>query len=264
MNAARFGIVSAIAQEQQGLLECLQQPRCVRHGSRDYTLGTLWGSEVVLVLCGIGKVAAAATTTSLIVEFGCNALLFTGVAGGLGDGVAVGDLVIADTLLQHDLDARPLYPQYEVPDTGLTHFAANRALTDRLHAAAQRLLSPQAKPLIDAETRQTFGLHTPRVHRGLIVSGDRFISTRDDSDALRHALPDALAVEMEGAAVAQVCRDYDVPFALVRTISDRADDTAHIDFGRFIHAVASQYSRALLSELWQAGLINEKADPGGR
>jgi methylthioadenosine nucleosidase (EC 3.2.2.16) len=92
------------------------------------------------------------------------------------------------------------------------------------------------------------------VHRGLIVSGDRFISTRADSDALRHALPDALAVEMEGAAVAQVCHDYGVPFALVRTISDRADDNAHIDFGRFIRAVASQYSRALLSELWQPDL----------
>lgn len=264
MSAARFGIVSAIAQEQQGLLECLQQPRRVRHGSRDYTLGALWGSDVVLVLCGIGKVAAAATTTSLIVEFGCDALLFTGVAGGLGEQARVGDLVIAASLLQHDLDARPLYPQYEVPDKGMTHFGADPTLTERLHAAAQRILSPQAAPLIDRQTRQAFGLHAPRVHRGLIVSGDRFVCTRTDSHALRQALPEALAVEMEGAAVAQVCHDYAVPFALARTISDRADDTAHLDFGRFIQAVASQYSRALLAEMLRPGVTAASADPAGR
>ncbi|CUA95992.1 5'-methylthioadenosine/adenosylhomocysteine nucleosidase [Thiomonas bhubaneswarensis] len=249
MSATRTGIVSAIAQEQEGLLAALQGPRKVRHGSRDYTLGTLWGHEVALVLCGIGKVAAAATTTSLIVEFGCDALLFTGVAGGLAEGVRVGDVVIADTLLQHDLDARPLYPQYEVPDTGRALFAADRALSDRLHAAAQALFSPHAPPLLDAQTRHEFKLHAPQVHRGLIVSGDRFISTREGSDALRLALPDALAVEMEGAAVAQVCHDYGVPFALVRTLSDRADDTAHLDFGRFIRAVASAYSTALLAAM---------------
>jgi adenosylhomocysteine nucleosidase len=204
---------------------------------------------VALVLCGIGKVAAAATTTSLIVEFGCDALLFTGVAGGLADGVRVGDVVIADCLLQHDLDARPLYPQYEVPDTGKSRFPADAELTGLLHAAARTLFSPLAAPLVDAQTRQEFGLHAPRVHRGLILSGDRFISTCDDSDALLRALPGALAVEMEGAAVAQVCHDYDVPFALVRTVSDRADDTAHIDFGRFIHTVAGAYSLALMRAL---------------
>lgn len=245
----RLGIVSAISQEQQALLDALQVPRRVRHGNRDYALGTLWGREVALVLCGIGKVAAAATTTSLIVEFGCDALLFTGVAGGLADGVRVGDVVIADCLLQHDLDARPLYPQYEVPDTGKSRFPADAELTGLLHAAAQTLFSPLAAPLVDAQTRQEFGLHAPRVHRGLILSGDRFISTCDDSDALLRALPGALAVEMEGAAVAQVCHDYDVPFALVRTVSDRADDTAHIDFGRFIHTVAGAYSLALMRAL---------------
>ena len=263
-KATRIGIVSAIAQEQQGLLAALQQPRQVRHGSRDYALGMLSGREVVLVLCGIGKVAAAATTTSLIVEFGCDTLLFTGVAGGLGDGVQVGDVVIADTLLQHDLDARPLYPQYQVPDTGQAHFAADPGLSDRLHATAQAVFAPQARAVVDAATRQAFGLHAPRVHRGLIVSGDRFISTHADSQVLRRALPDALAVEMEGAAVAQVCHDYDVPFALVRTISDRADDSAHLDFGRFIRAVASPYSLALLAALLQAGVTDASADRAGR
>lgn len=249
MRAQRLGIVSAIAQEQCGLLDALQHSRRVRHGNRDYTLGRLWGREVVLVLCGIGKVAAATTTTSLIVEFGCEALLFTGVAGGLGDGVVVGDVVIADSLLQHDLDTRPLYPQYEVPDTGKSRFATDATRTHALHSAALAVFGTGCPPRIDAATQQAFGLHAPRVHRGLIVSGDRFISTRADSDALRKNLPDALAVEMEGAAVAQVCHDYGTPFALARTVSDRADDTAHIDFGRFIRSVASVYSLALVQAL---------------
>ena len=253
MTGPRLGIVSAIAQEQRGLLDALQSSRSVRHGNRDYTLGALWGRDVVLVLCGIGKVAAAATTTSLIVEFGCASLLFTGVAGGLGEDVRVGDVVIADSLLQHDLDARPLYPQYEVPDTGKSRFAADAAQTQALHAAAQSVFGAGSPSLIDAATRQAFGLHAPCVHRGLIVSGDQFISTRADSDALRLSLPDALAVEMEGAAVAQVCHDYGTPFALARTLSDRADDSAHIDFGQFIHTVASAYSLALVQALLMPG-----------
>ncbi|WP_298290413.1 5'-methylthioadenosine/adenosylhomocysteine nucleosidase [Thiomonas sp.] len=257
--ARRLGVVSAIAQEQAGLLDALQQPRRVRHGNRDYALGRLYAHDVVLVLCGIGKVAAAATTTSLIVEFGCDALVFTGVAGGLGPGVAVGDVVIADTLLQHDLDARPLYPRFEVPDSGKTRFAADPAWTQALHAAAQRVFGADGLRRIDAATRDAFGLHQPRLHRGLVVSGDRFIATRADSDALRAALPDALAVEMEGAAVAQVCHDYATPFALVRTISDRADDSAHVDFGRFIRDVASHYSQAIMQALLQPA-----ADPACR
>ena len=95
---------------------------------------------------------------------------------------------------------------------------------------------------------RTFGITKPRVHRGLILSGDRFVSRAEESAALRSELQDALAVEMEGAAVAQVCLDYGMPFAAVRTVSDRADDDAHIDFNRFIRDVASRYSLAILSQ----------------
>ena len=91
-----------------------------------------------------------------------------------------------------------------------------------------------------------FGLAAPQVHTGLIASGDRFVATSAESTALRAVLPDALAVEMEGAAVAQVCHDYALPFAALRTISDRADDAAHVDFMRFIDQVASRYSAAIL------------------
>ena len=91
-----------------------------------------------------------------------------------------------------------------------------------------------------------FALHAPTLHAGLILSGDRFVATSAESAALRQALPEALAVEMEGAAVAQVCHDWALPFAALRTVSDRADDSAHVDFMRFIDQVASRYSAAVL------------------
>ena len=91
-----------------------------------------------------------------------------------------------------------------------------------------------------------FGLLAPQCHQGLVISGDRFVSTNAESQALRTVLPDALAVEMEGAAVAQVCADFGRPFAVLRTVSDRADDQAHVDFERFLAEVAAEVARDIV------------------
>ena len=90
------------------------------------------------------------------------------------------------------------------------------------------------------------------MHQGLVVSGDRFVSSAAESSVLQQALPDALAVEMEGAALAQICHEYGVPYALMRTISDRADNTAHVDFSSFLRDVASHYSSAILRRFLDA------------
>jgi len=195
---------------------------------------------VLLVLSGIGKVAAATTAALLLDRFAVSGLLFTGVAGGLGPGVQVGDVVVADQLLQHDMDASPLFPRWEVPGTGRSHFAADAALADRLAQAAAQVLGQPLPALA------SFGIATPRAHRGLIVSGDRFVASQAESTRLQQDLPQALAVEMEGAAVAQVCHDFGRPFAVLRTISDRADDQAHVDFPRFLAQVAAEYSRDIV------------------
>jgi adenosylhomocysteine nucleosidase len=176
--------------------------------------------------------------------------VFTGVAGGLGPGVRVGDVVVASGFIQHDMDASPLFPRHEVPLYGRALFEADAVLSVQLAEAAQQVLQAAERHL-GPETLAQFQLSSPKVHQGLIVSGDRFVSTNAESQALRESLPEALAVEMEGAAVAQVCWDYGLPFAAVRTISDRADDAAHTDFNRFIREVASRYSRAILSQ-WLA------------
>lgn len=235
-----LAIVGAMQQELAALQPHLEGARTERLGGRSFHCGRLAGREVVLVLSGIGKVAAAATAALLIDRLGARALLFTGVAGGLGAGVRVGDVVVAQELLQHDLDASPLFPRWEVPLTGRSRFAADPALATTLLAACDEVLAAPRPGLA------ALGLHAPRRHAGLVVSGDRFVSSAAESAALRGALPDALAVEMEGAAMAQVCADFGCPLAVLRTVSDRADDQAHVDFGRFVAEVASGYSRDIV------------------
>ena len=224
---SRIAIVSAMHEELRALLPALEKPQRAEFAGRAFHFGQMQGQPVVMVLSGIGKVAAATTTALLLDRFEVDAVLFTGVAGGLGEGVAVGDVVVADTLLQHDMDASPIFPRWEVPLTGRSRFAADVAWAGRLAAAAHRA--------------------GHAVHRGLVVSGDRFVSTSAESAALRGLLPDALAVEMEGAAVAQVCHDFGRAFAVMRTISDRADDAAHVDFPRFVADVASGLTRRIVA-----------------
>jgi adenosylhomocysteine nucleosidase len=231
----RTAIVSAMHEELSAVLALLPDERKQVAGGREFWVGHLHGQEVVAVLSRIGKVAAATTATALVERFQVDRVVFTGVAGGIAPGVNRGDVVLADAFLQHDLDASPLFPRYEVPLYETDRFNTDRALTDQLAAAVRR------------------ALHGTHVHRGLVVSGDRFIASAADSLALQQALPHALAVEMEGAAFAQVCHDYGVPFAAVRTVSDRADDAAHGDFLSFIDQVASRHSAAIVQAFLQAG-----------
>lgn len=228
-------------EELHALIPLLEGAQQVNLAGRVFHTGRLHGHDVVLALSGIGKVAAAISTTLAIQHFSARALVFTGVAGGLGEGVAIGDIVLARELLQHDIDASPLFPRYEVPLTGRSRFAAGAALSDALHGAAMRCIQ-----------RGAFK-GTPRLHEGLIISGDRFIATASQGCALRTALPDALAVEMEGAAVAQVCAAFGTPFAVLRTVSDRADDNAHGDFAAFIAEVASVVTRSVVQD-WLAAV----------
>jgi adenosylhomocysteine nucleosidase len=215
---------------------------------REFWIGHWHGHEVVVVLSRIGKVAAATTATTLIERFDVTRMVFTGVAGGLAPHVQVGDVVVARDFIQHDMDASPLFPRHQVPLTGMTRFPADTPLSDALAAAAPLAMQDMRASLPKADWLN-LDLAKAQVHQGLIASGDRFVSQTLESQALQRDLPEALAVEMECAAIAQVCHDYGVPLAAVRTISDRADDAAHVDFPRFIQTIASRYSVAVLDRL---------------
>lgn len=238
----RLGIISALQEEQQGLVEAMQGPARLIHGMRTYTAGKIAGIDAVCVLSRIGKVAAATTATMLVEKYGVTHILFTGVAGAGDAGVKVGDIVVAESLLQYDMDASPLFPQYQVPLTGLSHFATDQHMSNVVANAASQFLEADLELMIDAADRKDFHLDRPRVHRGLIASGDQFISSAGHINALGAALPGLLAVEMEGAAVAQVCFELGVPFAVIRTISDNANEEAATDFMRFVKTVAARYA----------------------
>jgi adenosylhomocysteine nucleosidase len=245
---SRIALVSAMHEELAAVLARMPDEHKTVVAGREFWLGHWHGHEVVAVLSRIGKVAAATTATTLIERFGVTRMVFTGVAGGLGPHVNVGDVVVAREFVQHDMDASPLFPRYEVPLSGMTRFPSDPSLSDALLQVATLAMHDVANSLPPAEWLN-INLAASRVHQGLIASGDRFVSSSVESADLQQRLPDALAVEMECAAIAQVCHDYDIPLAAVRTISDRADDAAHVDFPRFIRSIASRYSVAVLDRL---------------
>jgi adenosylhomocysteine nucleosidase len=238
----RLGIISALQEEQQGLVEAMQSPARRLHGMREYTEGQIAGIDAVCVLSRIGKVAAAMTATMLVEKFGVTHILFTGVAGSGNAGVQVGDIVVAENLVQYDMDASPLFPRYEVPLTGISRFATDAQMSNMVAAAAHDFLDHDFGQVIDKSEQTVFRLTSPRVHRGLIASGDQFLSDAATLATMNASLPGLLAVEMEGAAVAQVCFELGVPFAVIRSISDNANEDAAHDFMQFVKAVASRYA----------------------
>ena len=248
----RLGVISALAEEQQGLIEAMQSPYKLTHGMRDYTAGKLWEIDAVCVLSRIGKVAAAMTASILVEKFGVTHIVFTGVAGSADNLVNVGDIVVADSLLQHDMDASPLFPRYQVPLTGLSHFESDLHLSNRLNDAARHFIQNTLHQVIEPAEKLEFGLVQPQLHRGLIASGDQFIRSRAQIALLKQAHPELLAVEMEGAAVAQVCFELGIPFTVIRTISDKANEEAAVDFMRFVKSVASRYAFDLIKAFCKA------------
>jgi len=245
----RLGIISAMHEEQAGLLDHMRHPKSITRGMREYVQGQLWDTECVCVLSRLGKVAAAATVATLIERFDVTHIVFTGVAGAGNTAVRVGDIVIAQQLVQHDIDASPFFPQYEVPLTGLSHFNTDRRLSEQVRQAATCFIDEDFQRVLSEADRQVFRLHQPQVHHGLIASGDQFISSHARLSELNEGLPGLLAVEMEGAAVAQVCFEFGVPFAVVRAISDGANEEAPVDFMQFIERVAARYAFGIVRRL---------------
>lgn len=179
----------------------------------------LEGREAVLAKCGIGKVFAALVSQHLIDAYAPSRMLFTGVAGALNPAYDIGDVVVSRDCMQHDVDGRALgFARGNLLYTDLKVFAADETMA-RLAAAAPA--------------------NGHRIHTGRILTGDQFMN-RDEIDHHRYLMEEMAgdAVEMEGGAMAQVCAVNQVPFLVVRTISDRADGDAVHDFNRFLPVVA--------------------------
>lgn len=225
--------------------KALQIEEKVTKGMRTYYLGQLFEQPVVLVFSRWGKVASATTVTQLINYFDVREVLFTGVGGGIAEDVRIGDVVVGESLYQYDMDASPLVAPMEVPLLRKKAFDTDPVNRDTLLRASNMFLKSR-NDFITASELQEFNILDPKALPGDIASGDQFVSTAAQSERIRNLLPQVKCVEMEGAAIAQVCYEYEVPFSIIRTISDRADDNSHIDFPSFAKSIASKYALGIL------------------
>lgn len=236
-------ILGAFDAEVELIKRALTDRQDTKHLGITFTTGTLEGRRVVVAKAGIGKVNAAMTTTLLIEHFRPDEVVFTGIAGGINEDLHPGDIVIGSKTAQHDYclltDAGPEDKGTKNPVTGERNpilFPADARLLDLAKKAGTRV------DLKDVPAAG--GDRKPRITEGIIVTGDAFIASENKRIELRDRFR-ADAVEMEGAAVAQVCFYLDVPCLVVRSISDRADAAAQVDIEKF-YQIAADNSAAFV------------------
>ncbi|MCS0504692.1 5'-methylthioadenosine/adenosylhomocysteine nucleosidase [Ancylobacter mangrovi] len=231
------GVLCAIPQELAFLADNLDHADISDAAGMRFHAGRLDGHKVVLAQAGMGKVNAAIAATLLIERYDCRLVLFSGIAGGLDPALAIGDVVVADHVVQHDAgyttaDGFTVYQAGHLPffspHEELGH-AADAALMERVRAALADL---ELSPLTVGEDGRP-----PRLHFGRVLTGDQFVG----SEAMRERLfgeLGGLAVEMEGAAMAQTCAAFSVPWLVVRALSDLAGHESRFDFRQFVDEVA--------------------------
>ncbi len=245
------GIIGALDSE----IELLKEKATIRTSrtiaGRIYHEGELEGRRVVLVKAGVGKVNAAMTAQLLIDEFEVGSVVFTGIAGGINPALHVGDVVISEKLIQHDygLISEDGFKPWRIViadsaggERSLPYFEPDSQLVSIAESAARQVDFPSPD--------STMSIHVAgpvRSYLGCIVTGDQFIASEEKRAWLEESFG-AYATEMEGGAVAQVCVSNGVPFVIVRTLSDLANEDANIDIERFFE-YASRNSALLVLEM---------------
>lgn len=238
-----IGIICAIPQELTHLRDLLDTPRVVRIAGTEFACGLIDDVAVVLVGAGMGKVNAALVTTVLVDRFGCSSVVFSGVAGGLDPGLAIGDIVIADRVLQIDAgtiagERLSVYQAGHVESINPTEelgYRVGAELMDRVRMTFSGFAVPGAARLV----------------YGLVLTGDQYLHCEVTRERL-YREHGGRAIEMEGGAVAQVCERFAVPWLIVRALSDLAGSDALTDFAAFAEQVAGSSAavvRRLLPQL---------------
>lgn len=223
----KLGILVAMEEEMNRLMEVIEKEEVHEMAKQTFYDGSIYGQPVTIVRSGIGKVNASIATTLLIHTFQVDAVINTGSAGGIGEGLAIGDLAIANQLAYHDADNRVFgYAYGQIPQMAAV-YDADDYLSRRIEQAA--------KPL---------GWNT---QKGLIVSGDSFVSSAEAIQNIKDHFPKALVTEMEGAAVAQTCQQFEVPVAVIRAVSDVADEQASVNFDEFVLLAGERSAQLVLS-----------------
>ncbi len=217
----KVGIIGAMELEVEELKGQMEITHREEKASMEFLEGTLNGTAVVIVRSGIGKVNAALCTQILCDLFGVTHIINTGVAGSLKNEINIGDIVVSTDALHHDVDVRVFgYPLGEVPQIGCLSFEADEKMTNLAVTCCEEVNKDIS------------------VYKGRIVSGDQFISDKQVKEDIINNFG-GLCVEMEGASIAHVAYLNHVPFVIIRAISDKADDSAEMDYPAFEKAAAA-------------------------
>lgn len=226
----KIGILGALEQEINLLQEHMQNIDSHQHGQLQFITGDLKGTDVILVRCGVGKVAAAVATTAMIQQFSPNYVVNTGSAGGFDAELNIGDVVIASHVMHHDVD--------------VTHFGFEPGQVFDMPP------SYHCDPiLIEAALKAANSLGHVTTKKGLVCSGDAFIGCDNSAGKLRETFPEMSAVEMEGAAIGQTCYTLNTPFVVIRSLSDIAGKTSTISFQTYLETAGRNSAQMVLTML---------------
>jgi len=225
-----IGIIGAMDEEVQQIVNAMEVEKVESKASMTFNMGKLSGKDVVIVRSGIGKVNAAVCTQILVDDFGVDYVINTGIAGSLKAEIDIADIVISDDVLHHDMDASGFgYALGQIPRMETLSFKADERLIALAKESCEHVI-PEVG-----------------VHIGRIVSGDQFISNKEVKNTIVSNFS-GFCTEMEGAAIAQAAYLNNVPFLIIRAISDKADDSATMDYPTF-EAQAIKHSVLLIREL---------------
>ena len=224
-----IGIICAMQIEADGIIALCENVKTTTHAKMKFTLGTLHGKDVCIVVCGVGKVNAAMCALMLIEKYKPDLVLNSGVAGSLSPIVGIGDIVVASKSVEHDMNGTALgdkQGEITFPDGNMMFFECDK----------------QASTLLAAICRE---IPDTKVAQGIIASGDIFVSDRKQRFKINDRFG-ALACEMEGAAIGHVCVRCEVPYGIIRAISDDLDENKGMDFVKFCE-LASKKTVAAVS-----------------
>jgi len=221
-----LGIISAMTEELELLLKDMDIKEETKKANMTFYRGILENKDIIAVVCGIGKVNAAVCSQILISEFNVDSIINVGVAGGIGKDIYPGDVVVGTNLVQHDMDTTVFGdPHGQIPRLDTFDFKCDEALVNAALESCEEI-----------EEVNTFS--------GRIISGDQFISSVDKIKWFEKEF-NAMACEMEGASIAQVCYLNSIPFVVIRSISDNANNGAHMDYEKFIPIAVSNSTKIL-------------------
>ena len=220
-----IGIIAAMNVEMESLRSYMTNTTTETVSGVTFVRGTLEGKEVVTAVCGIGKVFAALCAQTMILRYAPECIINTGVAGTLTDALDIGSIAVSSAVVQHDMDTSPIGdPIGLISGINMIEIPADKDLGTRLSACAQEM--------------------NVKTVTGVIASGDQFVASGERKAFITEHFS-AIACEMEGAAIGQVCYVNSVPFCILRAISDSADGSSHMDYPVFVQMAAEQSVKLL-------------------